>query len=581
MAAQAGIERMVLSLRKGWFADNQFRHQFIGAGSVGYSLGWVAPRAVLAEDGFYGVSTHELGHTYNLSQHTCSNPLPPYGPGCYDEYTHRDYDGRPYEALGFDVSGLIYPNGIHVGPYGPYGDLNCPMTTPEARDICAPNLMDLVCGIGADCGNGYSGYQNWIDQPTFDYLMDHALPHSDPPVVNVSGMIRFPNGQGDGTTAPVVEGSLSLFDYQFMGIQDLPDAPLSGMGESFSGVGPFRIRLATPVGVRDYRFNPRFFDDRSRPDLIGGFSINVPWDPATMSIQLIGPTDARDTGCWNQLCHGDGIVLDVRAVTPLPPSASDLRAGRDTSAPPTPAGGSPATPTIGPGHAAVIDWSASDPDSPEMRASLIVTSPGSAAGGSGTPTPLAIDITGSTFTVPHEQMAGSPGLYAGRVLVSDGVNTREVFNGALFNICTLNNGGVETCNGIDDDCDGAVDNGPLPGPEQVQLNPQPFPPAPGGMAVMMQWAADPSALSYDVVYGDLGRLRDSSGNFTIATIGCLGENLSATSTGPLPDPLPGQALWFEIRGNGCSGPGTYDSGDAVQVGARDAEINASPAACHP
>jgi len=51
MAAQAGIDRMVLSVRKGWFADNQFRHQFIGAGSVGYSLGWFAPRAVLASAG--------------------------------------------------------------------------------------------------------------------------------------------------------------------------------------------------------------------------------------------------------------------------------------------------------------------------------------------------------------------------------------------------------------------------------------------------------------------------------------------------------------------------------------------------
>jgi len=97
---------------------------------------------------------------------------------------------------------------------------------------------------------------------------------------------------------------------------------------------------------------------------IGGISLSVPWDPSTMVVQLIGPTDARETGCWNKLCREDGIVLDQRLVSRFAPSASDLRAGRDTSAPPTPPGGVPATPTIGPGHVAVLDWGAFDPDSP-------------------------------------------------------------------------------------------------------------------------------------------------------------------------------------------------------------------------
>ena len=581
MAAQAGIDRMVLSVRNKWFAENAFRHQFIGAGSVGYSLGWFAPRAVLAEDGFYGVSTHELGHTYNLSQHPCTNASPPFGPGCYDEYTHPASNGRPYEAEGFDVSAKIYPSGIHVAPNPPYGDLACPTTPPQSRDICAPDLMDLVCGIGKDCGGGYSGYQNWIDTFTFQYLMENTLPHSDPFVVNVSGLIHFPNGQGDGSTAPLVEGFLPLFDYQFMGSQDLPDAPLSGVGEVFSGVGAFRIRLMTPVGVHDYRFNPRFFADPSRPDLIGGFSISVPWDPSTMMVQLIGPSDARDTGCWNKLCEGDGIILDQRPVSPTPPSASDLRAGRDSSAPPTPPGALPATPTIGPGHVAVVDWGAFDPDSPETRASLIVMPPPSPVGPSGPPVPVAIDIVGTTFRIPQERMADAPGPYTGRLLVSDGVNTTEIFNGALFNICNLSNGGVEFCNGLDDDCDGIVDNAAPPGAEQVQLNPQPFPPAPGGTATMMQWVADPLAQSFDAVYGDLNILRDSGGNFTQATLGCLADNVTAPPVGPLPDPPPGHAFWFELRGNNCSGPGTYDSGDAAQVGSRDAEINASPRACRP
>jgi hypothetical protein len=569
-AAQAGIDRLVLSVRNGWFADNAFRHQFIGAGSIGYSLGWFAPRAVLAEDGYYGVSTHELGHTYNLSQHSCSNASPPFGPGCYDEYAHPAKDGRPYEAVGFDVSGKIYPAGIHVPPTPPYGDLACPTTPPQSRDICAPNFMDLTSG---------SGYQNWIDTFTFQYLMENALPHSDPFVLNVSGLIDFPNGQGDGSTAPVVQGSLPLFGYQFMGSQDLPDAPLSVIGEVFSGLGPFRIRLVTPFGVHDYRFNPRFFADTSLPDLVGGFSINVPWDPSTSMVQLIGPTDARETGCWNKLCEGDGIVLDQRPVTLSAPSASDLRAGRDASAPPTPPGSLPATPTIGPGHVAVVDWDAFDPDSPEVRASLILMPPPSPAGPSGPPVPVAMDIAGNTFTIPQERMADGPGTYAGRLLVSDGVNTTEIWNGALLTICNLSNGGVEFCNGIDDDCDGIVDNAARPGPESVELNPQPLPP--GGIGTMLQWTADPLAETYDAVFGDLNVLRDSGGDFTLATLGCQAEDVTTTSVGPLPDPPVGGAFWFELRGNNCSGPGTYDSGDPAQVGSRDAEINASPNDCRP
>src|SRR4029453_18180408 len=102
-AAIAGIDRLVLSVRNQWFKDNAFRHQFISDTSIGLSLGPVAPRAVLAEDGYFGVSTHELGHTYNLSAHPCSNQSQPFGPGCMDEYTHQPQDGRMYEAEGYDV----------------------------------------------------------------------------------------------------------------------------------------------------------------------------------------------------------------------------------------------------------------------------------------------------------------------------------------------------------------------------------------------------------------------------------------------------------------------------------------------
>jgi hypothetical protein len=576
LAGQAGIDRLVLSVRNGWFNYNLFRHQFVPQVSTGYSLGRFAPRAVLAEDGWSGVAVHELGHTYGLSQHTCSNPG--FLKGCSDEYSSEFQDppdGNPFEAKGFDVRAgavpaeAIYPSGIHGDP-NIWPTLQCPATTPQSRDICAANFMDATPSV-------MTGFRNWIDTFTFHYLMENTLPHIDPLVLQVSGFVRLPNGEGDGSAAPLIEGSLPIFSYQFMGAQDLPDAPLSSVGEIFSGVGPFRVRLVTPFGVHDYRFDSRFFVNKPSTEMIGGFSLNIPWDPATTSIQLIGPTDARRTECRNTLCEGDGVVLQERLVSASPPRASDLRAGRDVPAPIPPPGSSPASPTIGPGHDAVVSWEASDLDSAELRASLILVKRPDVGGPPEPPVPMGMEIPGNTFTIPHARMAGAPGTYDGRLLVSDGVNTSEIYQGPLFTICNLSNGGVEICNGLDDDCDGIVDNGANPGPvTDVTLNPQPLPP---GGGPMLTWTAESLAQSYDVVYGDLGALLGSGGDFSVAILGCIAEDTTATSVEHPPNPNAGQAYFYLVRGNNCIGPGTYDSGSSSQSGPRDAGINASPVSC--
>src|SRR6266850_183347 len=110
MAAAAGIERLVLSVRNGWFKYNSLRHAFLGSNVTGLSMGEFAPHAVLAEDGLFGGAVHELGHSYKLSQHPCSNF------NCADEYTHKPQDGAPYAAYGYDVDQRIYPTGISVSP---------------------------------------------------------------------------------------------------------------------------------------------------------------------------------------------------------------------------------------------------------------------------------------------------------------------------------------------------------------------------------------------------------------------------------------------------------------------------------
>jgi hypothetical protein len=95
----------------------------------------------------------------------------------------------------------------------------------------------------------------------------------------------------------------------------------------------------------------------------------------------------------------------------------------------------------------------------------------------------------------------------------------------------------------------------------------------------LEWLASLDATSYDVVRGDLGTLRATGGNFTLATGECLANNLAASRLDHLVDPAPGGGFWFLVRGVGAGGPMTWDDPGTSQVGSRDAEINAAPPAC--
>lgn len=97
----------------------------------------------------------------------------------------------------------------------------------------------------------------------------------------------------------------------------------------------------------------------------------------------------------------------------------------------------------------------------------------------------------------------------------------------------------------------------------------------------LSWLTALNATSYDVVVGDLGLLRSTGGDFTAATTGCGANNFAGTQL-PYPgsEPDPGSGRWYLVRGVSGGNNYSYDEPGSTQVGLRDAEINAAPAACN-
>lgn len=96
----------------------------------------------------------------------------------------------------------------------------------------------------------------------------------------------------------------------------------------------------------------------------------------------------------------------------------------------------------------------------------------------------------------------------------------------------------------------------------------------------LDWSSVGGALAYDVVRGDAATLQSTGGDFSVATKACLGDDLAATTL-DYPDlPPAGQVWWFLVRGVCAEGPMTYQNlAGGNQVGARDAEIEASGVSC--
>lgn len=145
--------------------------------------------------------------------------------------------------------------------------------------------------------------------------------------------------------------------------------------------------------------------------------------------------------------------------------------------------------------------------------------------------------------------------------------------GVLQDSCVAGGPTVEVCNLVDDDCDGTTDNAAVP----VQR--------PGltatktGATINLTWTGAAFATGYDVARGSVGLLLSSGGDFAVATTGCTGNDVPGLGLSDSTPAGAGTGLWFLVRPVNCGGAGTYDEDGSGQAAPRDAGVAASPGAC--
>jgi PKD repeat protein len=102
----------------------------------------------------------------------------------------------------------------------------------------------------------------------------------------------------------------------------------------------------------------------------------------------------------------------------------------------------------------------------------------------------------------------------------------------------------------------------------------------GPAADAIAWTPAAGALGYDVTRVDLGLLRSSGGDFTVAVTGCTANDVVPAQASDTQLPASGNGFVYVVRSLAeCSLQGGYDSGGVGQIGLRDAEIEAAPLSC--
>ncbi len=147
-------------------------------------------------------------------------------------------------------------------------------------------------------------------------------------------------------------------------------------------------------------------------------------------------------------------------------------------------------------------------------------------------------------------------------------------NAQLQEQCTPGTPVPELCNGADDDCDGIVDNAVIPARlSQMQA-------VRSGRGVILDWEDRGVTSYYDLLRGSTATLISTGGSYVASISDCLRNDLGTNTFNDKDEgPPPGDARWYLVRPQNCGGRGTYDDGSPGLVASRDPLIAASPAAC--
>ncbi|MGH9866902.1 MAG: hypothetical protein ACREAA_01890 [Candidatus Polarisedimenticolia bacterium] len=95
----------------------------------------------------------------------------------------------------------------------------------------------------------------------------------------------------------------------------------------------------------------------------------------------------------------------------------------------------------------------------------------------------------------------------------------------------------------------------------------------------LRWEALPAVEGHDIVRGSLQALHATSGDYATSVQECVAANVTGDWLTFAPDPPPGEGYWFLLRDREDGISGSYDSGEADQVGSADVMLEGSPLAC--
>jgi len=280
IAELLGLDRVVGLVPDGWVDERGWL--FLPGGRTGISNDKVAPHFVYAEAGRGGfVPTHELGHTFGLSDEPCDlqglEALQPWL--CEDEYNEEVFPTGPFTGRGFDV--------------------------PNAQEV-----PDVPCFMGNEDGLGRA----WISNNDFESLVNKMGPGADPRILVASGVVTAAGG-GDllaaiGRPEGVPDRSGRHGSPFALVVRDAGGASLGeyGIFTDMKGEDRNGNHVLDPNeiegdhdgnGIPDSFPIPHSFNGKDSAE----FSLIIPWPARGASVALVGPNNA---------------VIDSLAVTEAP-----------------------------------------------------------------------------------------------------------------------------------------------------------------------------------------------------------------------------------------------------------------------